>query len=190
MKKVIMFLALFIIPFAMCSCKKAKDPEEIISVNYNTQIEEALFGMPFDYELSEKDKERGFISVEKKDDNVAVYKIKRKDYEAFISELGTYKKEIFDKFNNQSDSAIKSVSYNESLTEIVISVDREDYENVSYENDSNYWEIVNCSIGCGNNVSQYHCFSTGEFRECEIKIVDNNTGDVLRTDKYPEALLK
>ena len=53
-----------------------------------------------------------------------------------------------------------------------------------------YLRIVNCTIGCGNNVSLYHSFSTGVFSECEIKIIDNNTGDVLKTFKYPETLLK
>ena len=189
MRKIIAFFLLLILLLVMCSCGNANEPEEIITVNYNAKIEESLFRIPFEYQLSEAMKEKGFLSIEKKDDGLAVYKIKRKDYNEYISQLALSKKEIFDKCNTDYTPYVKSVSYNDDLTEIVIAVSKADYENVSYENGSAYLKIQNCIIGCRDNVSLYHSFSTGDFMECEIKVVDSITGDVLKTLYSPSSLL-
>ena len=141
MKKILMFLLLFILLLTMCSCNEVYDPEEIITVNYNAKIEEALFRIPFEYQLSETMKEKGFLSVQKKDDGLAVYEIKRKDYNEYISRLESSKKEIFDGYSTDYAPYIKSVSYNNDLTEIVITVNKTDYEKVSFENGSGYLKI-------------------------------------------------
>ncbi len=189
MRKIITFFLFLILLVTMCSCKSANGPEEIITVNYNAKIEESLFLIPFEYQLSESMKEKGFLSIEKKDDGLAVYKIKRKDYYKYISQLELSRKEIFNRYNTDYAPYVKSVSYNDDLTEIVITVNKTDYENISYESGSAYSKIQNCIIGCRNNVSTYHGFSTGDFMECEIKVVDSVTGDVLKTIYSPSSLL-
>ncbi len=183
MKKMITFFLLLILLLTLCSCKNDNNPEEIITVNYNAKIEERLFLIPFEYQLSESMKEKGFLSIEKKDDGLAVYEIKRKDYNEYISQLALSRKEIFDKLNTDCAPYVKSVSYNDDLTEIVIAVNKTDYESGSA-----YSKIQNCIIGCRNNVATYHSFSTGDFIECEIKVVDSVSGDVLKTIYSPSSL--
>lgn len=190
MKKLSVFLFLAMVLFSLVSCANKNDPEAVISVNFNTEVYEAIFRSPFDYTLTDGQKEKGFISVEKKNDKVAVYKIKRKDYDAYISELVASKKAVFDAYNDGSNPLIKSVSYNDDLTEITIAVDKLDYENESYENGSDYLKIRNCISGCGGQASLYHSYSTGSFNKCEITVVDSATGEVLETISYPEALLE
>ena len=187
MRKIITFLLLCVLLLTMCSCKNANDGEEIITVNYNAKIEESLFRIPFKYELSESMIEKGFLSIEKKGDGLAVYTIKRKDYEKFISQFAASKKEILDECSTDFAPYVKSVSYNDNLTEIVISVSKTDYENVSFSN--GYLKIQNCIIGCSNNVGMYHSFSTGDFVECEIKVIDSATGDILNKIYSPSSLL-
>lgn len=156
--------------------------EEIITVYYNIKIAEFPFPVTsVEYQLSESMKEKGFLSMEKKDDGSAVYEIKQKDYNEFISQLKASVKGTFDSYNTYFAPYVKSVSYNDDLTEIVITVNKTDYENKSFENGSVYLKINNCITSCRGGVNKYHCFSTGDFTECEIKIVDSMTGDVLET---------
>ena len=178
----------FLLLLSICSCEQNDTPEEIISVNYNTKIQESLFKIPFNYQLSDAMKDSGFLSVEKKDEGLAVYQIKRKDYVQYISQLGASKKEIFDKCNTDYAPYVTSVSYNDDLTQITIAVNKADYENDSYENGSGYLKIQNCITGCINNVALYHSFSIGDFKECEIKVTDSVTGEVLETFYSPKAL--
>ena len=185
MKKLMIFALAALMLF--CSCEKAPDPEEIIDVYYNARIEEALFIIPFDFELSDTKREQGFISVEDMGDKIALYKIKRKDYEAFITNLLEKKKEHIDM---GAVEPIKSITYNDDLTEIVIAVDRADYESKDYSGGSNYKAIVNQRSGCGWEASIYHSYTTGEFKECVVKIVDYQTGEVLDTVIQPKTLLE
>ena len=163
------------------------DPEEIIDVYYNPKISEALFIIPFDYELSDTKKEQGFISVEKTEDGNALYKIKRKDYEAFISNFCATKKQNID---NNAVEPIKSITYNDDLTEIVIAVDRVDYEAKDYSGGSNYLKIRNAKDGCGWEASLYLAYTTDQFKECVVTVVDYQTGEVLDSVIQPKTLLE
>ena len=190
MRKILIFCIAFIMMLSMCSCKANEDPEEIITVNYRVEVVEKLVQIPVEYEVSDTLKEKGFLSIEKKEDGLAVYKIKRKDYNEYISQLEASKKEIFDRCNIDYYPYVTSVSYNDDLTKITIAVDKSEYENVSYDNESGYSHIRSCIVGCSNNVALYHSLSTGDFKECEIEVVDSSTGDVLETIYSPKAILE
>ena len=190
MKKIIAVSFIFIFILTMCSCKETSDKEKIISVNYNTKIYEKLFTIPFDYQLTETMKENGFLSVKKKANGLAEFEIKQEDYDTYISKLCASRKEIFDEDNTKYRPYVKSVSYNDDLTEITIAVSRSDYDSRSTENGSGYMMIRTCISGCVNNVAVYHSFSTGDFKECEIKVVDSETHEVLETVYSPKRLLE
>lgn len=189
MKKIAIFLVTIFILTGFCSCKASNNPEEVIKVNYNPKINEHIFLLSYDYQLTDTQIERGFISVEKKSDGMAVFKIKRKDYEAYIGEIKTSREEFFNEYNNGADPLIKSVAYNDDLTEIIIKVNKHDYENTVYDNGiSPYLHILNVFTGCGSSTSLYLAFSTGDFKQCEVKLVDDSTGEVLKSDTYPQTL--
>ena len=189
MKKIAIFLTLILIIANFCSCKASNDPEEIIEVNYNPKILEYLLQMPYDYKLTDTQIEKGFLTVEKQDNGMAVMTIKRKDYEAYINELIASRKEIFNKYNDISETLITSVTYNDDLTEITVKVDKADYENNTYENGiSPNLYILNVFRGCGTNASLYLAYSEGDFKQCNVKLIDAITGETLKSDTYPQTL--
>lgn len=189
MKKIAIILTVMFILTNCCSCKTTNNPEEIIEVNYNPKILERLLLLPYDYQLTDTQIEKGFTSIEKQNNGMAVLKIKRKDYESYIDEIKSSRKEIFNKYNDSSELLIKSVTYNDDLTKITIRVDKSDYENHTYDNGiSPNRYILDVFRGCGTNVSLYLAYSISDFKQCEVKLVDDSTGEILKSDTYPQTL--
>ena len=196
MKKCVCALLVPALLFLFAGCSSVEKPGEagqgsadpIITVYFDAAANEALYHLPFEYKLTEWDKEVGFLSVEKKSDGVAMYTIKQSDYQDLLDEILRTVKALLDKAATKNVPTVKSITYNDTLTEIVIAVERADFENISFEQDAPYAIIINCISGCGNNVVLYHCYSTGEFTSCTVKVVDSATGDTLASRVYPDFL--
>lgn len=186
MKKVLCCLISFILIFTLCACAQTEDPEEIISVNVNLKIYNKIFtGFPLDYTLPDY-----VLSIEKINDDLAVYTIKRKDHEKDIGNIKETRITFLDSYKTEYADFINSVSYNEDLTKIVVTLDKYDYENVSYEYGSAWLKTHGFVDGCVWNTAMYHMYSTGDFKEYEVRVIDNITGDVIEIFSCPDALFE
>ena len=135
---------------------------------------------PFEYSLTQEQKENGFIDIKKNDDGSATYKIEKKDYEKFISEYKTTTKQTIDELVNKNTyQSIKSITYNDDFSKIDIMVERE-----KFENSLDSFAL----LGCGLSSCMYQMFDINASGKCAINVKDINNGEIFRTVNYPEDL--
>lgn len=139
-----------------------------------------LDGEPFDYKLTEKDKENGFTSIKKNADGSATYTIKKKEYTKFIEE---YKAEIKNSLDtltaNGTFPSIEKVEYTDNFDKITIIANKEKFESGI---DSM------CIMTCGLFSYSFQAFDVNSNNECTIEVKDSVSGQIFQTAIYPDAL--
>jgi hypothetical protein len=166
------------------------DPEEIINVYLDVRLYENLLGEKFEFELSDKDKDNGFLTIEKHNDYTALYTIKRKDFNAFKDGLITSRKNIFDDYaTNFKDYSIEKVEYNNAITEIKVTVDRNVYNPKMANRDKAYVNAYNTISGCGRNATLYHMYYLENIEKCTVTVMDLS-GNLLETRVFPDRILE
>jgi len=183
-RRIFVVILSIIMALAFGACSKAKDPNEIIEVKFDVDLYNTFYATIFNEEHYEKTFEKyGFLGYEMVEDGVAVFKIKRSDYEAFDSLMKEGRKKIFDKsIADEKYSAIDDVSYNDDLTEVIIKVDKAEYE----KQGSLYESTSDLVIGVKGDVCIYLMFAEDEFKESIILVKDSKSGEVLRTVRCRE----
>ena len=192
MKKVLACLLIVLMLALPTAC--GESPDDIITFEIDTSpFDKALKGM-FPTELVDNMKEDGFISIEKKADELVEYKIKRGDYDAFLARYKQTRVDILEKYNNSdSDSYseyIDKVEYNDDLTVITITCDKAGYDEKSIEYGSAYRNIQGCAIGCANNISVYQQYNIHSNRKCTIKLKDRASDEIFSEKVYPDSYNK
>ena len=170
--------------------QKLLNQEEIINVYLDLRLYKSLLGEEFDFSLSQRDKDKGFLSVNKYDDNTAVFTIKRKDFIKFKEDYRSSRKRILDDYRKNNEKyCVEKVEYNESITEIVVTVDKAVYTpEISYINQE-YINAFNTISGSGRNAIMYHMYHLGEIPKCTVTVKDLN-GNILETRVYPDEILE
>ena len=134
----------------------------------------------FNYELTQEQKENGFTDIKKNEDGSATYTIKKKDYKKFISELKETTKQGIDELTKDgSFVSIKGITYNDNFSKIVISADKEGFEN-SFDS-----MVI---FSCGLTSCMYQMFDIDAPGKCAIEIKDVSTGEIFKTTVYPDAM--
>lgn len=179
MRRIFVVILSIIMALAFGACSKAKDPNEIIEVKFDVELYNGFYATIFNEEHYKRTFEKyGFLDYEIVEDGVAVFKIKRSDYEAFDSLMKEGRKKIFDKsIADEKYSAIDDVSYNDELTEFIIKVDKAEYE----KQGTLYESTKSLIVDFKNNVCIYLMFAEDEFEESVILVKDSDSGEVLKT---------
>ncbi len=208
MKKVLLMILILLLTVSFCGCGGKEndadhnhdhnhseeiqqlDPEEVIRVYLDVRLYKNLLGEEFEFALSEKDTEKGFLTVKKHDDNTAVFTIKRKDFNAFKEGLLSSRKSIFDDYSKNSDKySVKKVEYNSDITQITVTVDRTVYNPKISSRDKEHIDASNTISGCGRNATMYHMYNLGEIEKCTVTVKDLG-GNLLETRVYPDKVLE
>ncbi|MBQ5321347.1 MAG: hypothetical protein J6K88_04765 [Oscillospiraceae bacterium] len=135
---------------------------------------------PFDYTLTQEQKEKGFIDIKKNDDGSATYVIEKKDYENFISEFKAITRQTLDELVSKNTySSIKSITYNDDFSKIVITADEK-----SFENSLDSFAI----LSCGLSSCMYQMFDVDASGKCIISVKDSTSGEIFKTAEYPADL--
>lgn len=141
-----------------------------------------LFIEDFDYALTQEQKENGFTEIKKNDDGSATYTIKKKDYDVFLKNYKETAKQAIDELTEEGAfSSIKNITYNEDLSKIVISANKEKFE------DSFDSMVI---MSCGLTSCMYQMFDINAKGKCTVEVKDSNSGKVFKTTIYPDAMQK
>ena len=169
---------------------QALNPDEIIKVYLDVRLYENLLGEKFEFKLRDKDKENGFLTIEKHNDFTALYTIKRKDFNVFKEGLLLSRKSIFDDYYKNNDAnSIKKVEYNSNITEITVTVDRKVYNPKIFSRDKAYVRAYNTISGCGRNATLYHMYYLENVEKCTVTVMDLS-GNLLETRVFPDEILE
>lgn len=139
-----------------------------------------LDGEEFDYALTEEQKENGFTDIKKNEDGSATYTIKKKNYEKYIQELRETAKQGIDELTKDgSFASIKGITYNNNLSKITITADKNGFEN----------GLDSLSVfSCGLASIMYQMFDIDAPGKCTVEVKDSATGEIFQTTVYPDAL--
>lgn len=141
-----------------------------------------LSGDTFDYTLTKEQKDNGFTSIKKNKDGSATYTIKNSEYKKFIAEMKKTAKQGIDEITaDGSFPSIKSISYNDDLSKIVITADRKAFEN-SFDSMAVF--------RCGLTSCMYQMYDIDAEGKCTVEVKDSVSGEVFQTTVYPDALNK
>ena len=137
---------------------------------------------PFDYQLTEEDKENGFTNIKKNDDGSATYIIKKDKYKIFINELKAETANSIDELKaSGAFSSIEKIEYTDKFEIVTITANREQFQN----------GIDNMAVlSCGLNSYAYQLFDTDAKGTCTVNVKDSTSGEVFYTTVYPDALNK
>ena len=139
-----------------------------------------LDGEKFDYVLTEEQKENGFTNIKKNEDGSATYTIKKKNYEKYIKELREAAKQGIDELTKDgSFASIKSITYNNNLSKITITADKN-----SFENGLDSLSVFSCGLAS----IMYQMFDIDAPGKCTVEVKDSATGEIFQTTVYPDAL--
>lgn len=139
-----------------------------------------LFIEDFDYTLTQEQKENGFTEIEKNEDGSATYTIKKKDYDIFLKDYKETVKQGIDEISkNETFVSIKSITYNDDFSKIVINAEKD-----KFENSLDAMTIMTCGVSS----CMYQMFDVNAPGNCFIEVKDVNTGEVFKTAKYPEYM--
>ncbi len=184
MRKIFAVILSVIMSLAFGACSKEKDPNEIIEVKFDVELYNGCWATVFTEEHYKSTFEKyGFLGYEMVEEGVAVFKIKRSDYEAFDSYMKEGRKKIFDKYIADEKYSAIDVSYNDDLTEFIIKVDKEEYE----KQGTLYESTGSLIASFRSNVCLYLLFTEDEFKESVILVKDSDSGEVLRTVRCTEG---
>lgn len=137
---------------------------------------------PFDYKLTEEDKENGFTKITKNSDGSATYTIKKNDYNKFLSTFKQTTKESLDEILSSGLYAtIEKIEYTENFEKITITADKTKFEN-SFDN-----LVINV---CGSISYAYQIFDVDSAKKCTIEIKDSNTNKIFQTSLFPDSFSK
>lgn len=136
---------------------------------------------PFDYKLTEEDKENGFTNIKKNSDGSATYTIKKKEYKEYLTELKKLTQESLNKISDDnSQTSINKIEYTDNFEKITIYANKENFEN-SLINSINI-------LGCGLSAYVYQIYNLNSQGNCELVVKDTATGEIFETHKYPDSL--
>lgn len=122
--------------------------------------------------------EQGFLSAVLNEDGSMVVTMTKADHKKMLEELSAELDSYFAEFVDGPDTPyVKDISHNEDFTAVTVKVDAEAYKNA--------FDFTPLAIGL--SVSMYQAFVDME-HYVEVSIVDVDTGDVLNTVIYPDAL--
>ena len=131
------------------------------------------------YTLTQEQKDKGFISVTKNDDGSATYTIKEKDYKVFIADLRAEATKGIDSIVTEGTfKSIKSITYNDDLSEITITADK-----AAFGKGLDAMSMMSCSL----NSLIYQRFDVDAEGKCTVYVKDASTGEVFKTEEYPKA---
>ena len=150
--------------------------DKIVEITLSKEFLE-LGGSEANYTLTQEQKDNGFIDIIKNNDGSATYTIKEKDYKVFIVDLKKEATNGIDEITDGTFTSIKSVSYNDDLSEITIVADKEAF-NGSFDSLS----MMSCSL----NSLIYQRFDVNAKGKCTVKVKDSASGEVFKTKTYPE----
>ena len=137
---------------------------------------------PFDYKLTEEDKENGFTKITKNSDGSATYTIKKNDYNKFLSTFKQTTKESLDEILSSGLYAtIEKIEYTENFEKITITVNKTKFKN-SFDN------LV--ITACGSLSYAYQLFDVDSEKKCIVEIKDSNTNKIFQTSVFPDSFSK
>ncbi len=139
-----------------------------------------LDGEPFDYKLSEENKENGFTSIKKNSDGSATYTIKKKEYNKFIEEYRAEIKSSLDILTTDGTfPSIQKIEYTDNFDKITIIANKEKFES----------SLDSMSVmTCGLSSCAFQMFDVNSDRKCTVEVKDSTTGEVFQRTIYPDAL--
>lgn len=122
--------------------------------------------------------EQGLLSAELNEDGSMIVTMTKGRHKEMLEELSGQLDSYFEELVEGPDTAyVKDISHNKDFTAVTVEVDRAAYENA--------FDFTPLAIGL--SVSVYQAFIEME-HHVEISTVDADTGDVLNTVIYPDAL--
>lgn len=135
---------------------------------------------PFDYKLTEKDKENGFTNIKKNADGSATYTIRKKEYEKFIEEYKEQIKNMLDELTSDDTfDSIERIEYTDNFNKITIYANKEKFESGL---DSM------CVSTCGLASCMYQMFDINSSGKCTVEVKDSKTDEVFQTSIYPDTM--
>ena len=135
---------------------------------------------PFDYKLTEKDKENGFSNIKKNSDGSATYTIKKKEYNKFIEEYKAEIKSSLDSLTTDgSFPSIQKIEYTDNFDKITIIANKEKFESGL---------DGMCVMTCGLSSCMYQMFDVNSNGKCTVVVKDSTTGEAFKTTMFPDAL--
>lgn len=153
------------------------------TVEINIPVELLELGdEPFDYKLTEKNKENGFTNIEKNSDGSATYTIKKKAYNKFIEEYRSEVKETLDKLSSDGTfTSIQKIEYTNNFDKITIVANKKKFES----------SLDSISImTCGLSSYWYQMFDVNSNGKCTVEVKDSITDEIFKTATYPDELTK
>ncbi len=135
---------------------------------------------PFDYKLTEEDKENGFTNIKKNSDGSATYTIKKKEYNKFIGEYRAKIKSSFDSLTaDDAFPSIQKIEYTDNFDKITIIANKEEFES----------GLDSMSVTtCGLSSYLFQIFNVNSKGKCTIEVKDSSTDEIFQTIIYPDAL--
>lgn len=195
MKKVICLLLALLMALSLAACGESPasegasssgpSPNDVLQVDFDMGYYTSDFPLPL---FSPEEREQGikdwlgaagFYNMTTREDGYVVFSVKRSDYDAFMAELKQDSVEGIEYHLKPSASytSVKAVDYNEDLTRVTFTVDREEYE------DSLDYGVVS---GSYRNAWQYQQFRLDWDGSFIIEVKDAATGEVFESIRYPE----
>jgi len=200
MKKLIVFVLLFVSLFVVACGDKSVDVEEEVSetevaepveAEESIEVDETLLNveitLPASYfedetpeEIESSAKEEGIKEVIANDDGSYTYVMSKKKHQEMMDSIAEeYAVEFADPSVNYP--SVKSIEYNDDFSKFTITVDKEAYE------DS--WDLF-VTMEAGMSGMMYQTFDSVSEDDIEvvINVVDSITNEVFNTTVYPDAL--
>lgn len=145
---------------------------------------DSLFFGEYSYasdELTDEQKEKGFLKAKVNGDGSVTYTIKKTAWEEMVKEMKIdLEKSIAEITSSDSLPEIKKIDYNNDFSKFKIAVDKS-----LYEKEFDHTFFMSLYIASG-----YYQKFTQNIPKCTFEIIDVNTHDVLDAIVYPDALEK
>ncbi len=122
--------------------------------------------------------------ITKNDDGSLTYNMTEEEYDQVLASLKKTLDNSIEAFKtDETLSCIKDITYNDDITEIVISVDKE-----SYESNANAIMVVPTLGIYGGMMYQMYTGVPDESIKCSVVVKDASTGEQFESVTYPDAL--
>ncbi len=122
--------------------------------------------------------------ITKNDDGSLTYKMTEEEYDQVLASLKKTLDDSIEAFKtDETLSCIKEITYNDDISEIVISVDQETYKNNASA------IMVGPTLGIyGGMMYQMYSGIPDESIKCSVVVKDASTGEEIQSMVYPDAL--
>ncbi|BCI60980.1 hypothetical protein [Solibaculum mannosilyticum] len=121
--------------------------------------------------------------VIKNDDGSVTYKMSEEEYDQLLSSLKKTMDESIESFKtDETLTCIKDITYNDDLSEIIISAEKESFENnISAA-------LIPAALGISGMFYQMYTGVPDNEIKCSVVVKDSSTGEEFQSVTYPDAI--